>query len=206
MFMCNFLSWIFNTPKEKLKLIENIALKKPRDHKLPEEILNPEEIKRIVQMADNFRDKAMVSSLYETAARKGEFLQLQIKHIDLSNKEYGLITLPMGKTTSRKVPIIYSLPHIQNLLNCHPNRDNPDSPLYMTQGAWLGRAFGEDGLKRLLKILGKRAGIKKNIYPHLLRHSRLTELAKELTEQELKKFAGWTPNSSMAATYVHLSG
>ena len=48
--------------------------------------------------------------------------------------------------------------------------------------------------------------IKKKIYPHLLRHSRLTELAKELTEQELKVFAGWVAGSNMAQIYVHLSG
>ena len=192
--------------KDKLYLVNDIVLKKPRDTKLPEEILTPDEIKKVVQVADNFRDKAIMILLYETASRKGEFLQLKIKHIELDKKEYGMVTIPMGKTDSRKVPIIYSVPYIQNLLNSHPNRDNPDAPLFITQGAWLGRALGEDGLKLLLKTLSQRAGIKKKVYPHLLRHSRLTELAKELTEQELKKFAGWTPNSNMASVYVHLSG
>jgi hypothetical protein len=54
--------------------------------------------------------------------------------------------------------------------------------------------------------LAKRAKIQKRVFPHLFRHSRLTELAKYMTEQELKVYAGWRPNSDMAQTYVHLSG
>lgn len=58
----------------------------------------------------------------------------------------------------------------------------------------------------MLKSVAKRAGIKKNIHPHLLRHSRATYLAKHLTEQQMKSELGWTAGSSMAAIYVHLSG
>jgi len=206
LFLIYFSEWFFDKPKEKISFIKDLKIERSNGTKLPEEILSPEEIKKMVQVTDNFRDKAIIMLLYETGARKGEFLKLKIKHLDITNKEYGMITIPMGKTTSRKIPIIFSLPHIQELLNSHPRRDNPNAPLFVNYGAWLGRALGQDGLKRLVKILGKRAGIKKNIYPHLFRHSRLTELAKELTEQELKKFAGWTPNSNMASVYVHLSG
>ncbi len=39
----------------------------------------------------------------------------------------------------------------------------------------------------------------------MFRHSRLTHLAKILTEQELKVFAGWVQSSKMAGTYVRLS-
>lgn len=200
-FLKLFFEWF-----EKPKLVEGIKIKKDNGTKLPDEILNPDEIKKITQVADNFRDKALIILLYETASRKGEFLQLKIKHVDISNEKFGMITIPMGKTTSRKIPIIYSLPNLTHWLNTHPQRDNPDAPLFINQGAWLGRAIGEDGIKRLLKITGKRAGIKKKIYPHLFRHSRLTELAKEITEQELKIFAGWTMGSNMTKTYVHLSG
>lgn len=68
------------------------------------------------------------------------------------------------------------------------------------------RALGEDGLKRVLTTTAKRAGIKKKIFPHLFRHSRATHLAKDLTEQEMKIFFGWTPRSNMTSVYVHLSG
>lgn len=205
-FLLLFFEWYKDKPKKDIPLIANIMIKRDKTIKLPEEILNPEEIKRLVQVADNFRDKALIILLYETAARRGEFLQLRIKHLELVEQKYGMITIPMGKTTSRKIPIIYSVPHIQNWLNSHPNRDDPDSPLFVTLGSYIGQALGDDGLKMLIKKYGERAKIKKNVYPHLLRHSRLTELGKELKEQELKVFAGWVADSGMARVYVHLSG
>jgi ribosomal protein L40E len=56
-----------------------------------------------------------------------------------------------------------------------------------------------------LKRLCKKVGINKRIHPHLFRHTRLTELAKELPEQILKQIAGWVPDSKMAQVYLHLS-
>ena len=209
LFLIYHMEWLHGKPRAEIPLIKNIKIKKIKGMALPEEILSPDEIKKMTQVAFNLRDKALVMLLYETGTRKGEFLQLKIKHIQLVNekgRKYGFATVPMGKTSSRKLPLIYSLPHVTAWLNSHPNRDDPEQPLFINQGAWLNRALGEDGLKRLLKILAERSGVKKKVYPHLFRHSRMTELAKELTEQELKKFAGWTPTSNMAAVYVHLSG
>jgi hypothetical protein len=41
----------------------------------------------------------------------------------------------------------------------------------------------------------------------MIRHTKLTELARAgVGEYVLKRFAGWTPNSKMAAKYIHLSG
>ena len=57
-----------------------------------------------------------------------------------------------------------------------------------------------------LKRIAKRAGLSRPVHPHMLRHTRMTELARVLTEQELKVVAGWGRTSKMAGVYVHLSG
>ena len=49
-------------------------------------------------------------------------------------------------------------------------------------------------------------GTHTRVHPHLFRHSRATELAKHLTEQQMKVYLGWTQSSKMAGVYVHLSG
>lgn len=81
-----------------------------------------------------------------------------------------------------------------------------EGPHVKTQISFYSERLRIKGLQSLMWKLKSRAGIKKRIHPHLLRHTRLTELAKKLTEQELKIFAGWTPDSKMATQYVHLSG
>ena len=57
-----------------------------------------------------------------------------------------------------------------------------------------------------MRKLGEKAGIRKNIHPHLFRHSRATHLARHLTESQLNQFFGWSQGSRMAQIYVHLSG
>ena len=58
----------------------------------------------------------------------------------------------------------------------------------------------------LLRDICQKTGIR-HVHPHMLRHTRLTEWALlGLSEYELKTAAGWTPNSNMAARYIHLTG
>jgi len=41
------------------------------------------------------------------------------------------------------------------------------------------------------------------VNPHAFRHARATDLASHLTEQQMKNYLGWTPDSKMCAVYVH---
>ena len=54
--------------------------------------------------------------------------------------------------------------------------------------------------------MAERAGIKKRVHPHILRHSRATVLAKYLPEAVLCEYFGWVQGSDVPAVYVHLSG
>ena len=57
----------------------------------------------------------------------------------------------------------------------------------------------------IIKKLAKRAGIKKDVWPYLYRHTTLTAMAKVFTEARLEQFAGWTHGSKMTSRYVHFS-
>jgi len=87
----------------------------------------------------------------------------------------------------------------------HPRKNNRESPLFCS----LREPFdliSETGLSYQLRKIAKRAGIEKRVNPHSFRHARATHLAEHLTEQQMKKYLGWTEGSNMAAIYVHLSG
>ncbi|HIH44221.1 MAG TPA: tyrosine-type recombinase/integrase [Candidatus Methanoperedenaceae archaeon] len=94
-------------------------------------------------------------------------------------------------------------------------KNNPDAPLFVTErrydhkeGKVLGvRRLDHNTVQNLLKKLGRLAGMNKSIHPHALRHARLTYFVKQgFMESELRILAGWTKESNMAATYVHLAG
>ena len=106
----------------------------------------------------------------------------------------------------RMVRLINSSPYLTVWLNDHP-KNKRNVPLFLSLGGGnLGGRLRSDSANSILKKIAKRAGIEKNIHAHLFRHSRLTELAKFMTENELRIFAGWTGGSSMSEIYVHLSG
>jgi len=182
---------------------------KNKNRKLPSDLLIKSEIKSMAEAADNLNDRAFVLVLYESACRIGEILNLKIK--DVSIDKYGCVIIVDGKTGMRRIRLIDSSPDLVQWINNHPRSKNRDASLftYLTdqnQHRVYGNGLNYDSARRIINKLVERAGIKKKVHPHLFRHSRLTELAKDFSESELKLMAGWTGSSNMAEVYIHLSG
>ncbi len=57
----------------------------------------------------------------------------------------------------------------------------------------------------MLSDLKERTKLEKMVYPHLFRHSRATNYANFLTEQQAKRYFGWSGGSTMVARYTHLA-
>ncbi len=170
--------------------------------KLPEEMLTEEEIKKLINVAEHPRNRAFVSVLYESGCRIGELLMLKIKHVEFDG--HGARLHVSGKTGSRVVRIVASVPYLQEWINKHPMKNDKESPLWVRRDK--NEEIGYGGVQSILKKLGRRAGITKPLNPHNFRHSRATHLANDLTEAQLCEFFGWTQGSDQASTYVHLSG
>ncbi len=173
--------------------------------KMPEELLTPNEVLKIANASDNIRDKALVLTLYESACRIGEIINLKIKNV--VSDDYGVILTVSGKTGMRKVRLINSSNILILWLNNHPYKNNPDSNVFVSfSHRTYGKKLTSKGIYDVLQKLAKRAGIKKKVHPHLFRHSRLSELTRKgYPESFLRQFAGWTPSSKMPEVYIHLS-
>ncbi len=173
-------------------------------NKIPK-ILSPEEIRKMLDVIDNPRDKALVHVLYESACRVGELLNMKIGDIRHEGRMIKIVV--SGKTGERPIILINSVPDLTTWLNNHPYKNNPECSLWTTiRNPKSSLSLETSGADTLLKKYAVRAGIKKRIYCHLLRHSRLTSLAKQFSESELKIIAGWTGDSKQARTYIHLNG
>lgn len=181
-----------------------IVKQSQRDRKLPEDLLTPEDIELLINYAKNLRDKAYFAVLYESGARKGELEELQLKHI-VFDENGAVITLPKGKTGARRIRLVFSAGYLRNWIDNHP--------LKLDRNSWLWASSWDEKVHvhymtfwGSLRLAAKRAGIEKRVNPHSFRHARATHLARDLTEQQLKAYLGWTASSNMAGIYVHLSG
>jgi len=188
------------TSKQYPKKVEWIKLTRKRnEQKLPEEILTKEEVLRMVAYCQDIRNKAMIISLYESGCRINELLSVRLK--DTTFDDYGLTVVVSGKTGSRKLRLVDSTPYISMLLK-EKKKDKEDY-LFTSRNS---NRISEWTVRQILQNMAKKCDIVKPVNPHAFRHARATHLARKLTEQEMKKFFGWTQDSRMASIYIHLSG
>ena len=190
-------------------LVSWIKLNKVHNSKLPEELLTSDEIQDMANAAKNARDRAIIAALYESNTRIGEFGSLRIKHIvfEIIRETLTAVLIVNGKTGMRRIRIVQSAPYLQEWIRQHPHGDDPEAWVWVNSNVRKSsKPIVYQSFNLVLKGCAERAGIKKNVHPHLLRHSRSTYLANHLTESQLCYYSGWVIGSDMAATYVHLSG
>jgi len=205
-----FFKWLHKTPGKKKypRMVSWIELagKKASASKDPE-LLTPAEFLAVLDACTSPRDRALVHVGYDSAASKNELLccdeagnPLTIRSV--IKDQHGIKLAVIGKTGERRIRLGDSVQALEDWLAVHPRAYDPDAPLWLTRqgGGLKERAYGN-----LLIKLASDAGVQKKIYPHLLRHMRLTELAKQITESQLRMFAGWSKDSDMPSVYVHLS-
>lgn len=187
-------------------LAEMIEVKRMNNSKLPEDLLTPEEVDKIIEAAEHPRDKAFISMLYESGARAGEMVACNLN--SLAFDENGcVITIPAGKTGARRIRVVNCASYLRVWIENHPQKDaDPgETPLWPTIRK-PHRRIETEAISPILRFAAEKAGVKKKVNPHAFRHARATKLAGHLTEQQMKNYLGWTANSAMAAIYVHLSG
>ncbi len=203
----NFYKWLYNS-EEYPDLVKWIKLTNCGSKRLPAEVLLTEDdIRKMLEVCRNQRDKAVIALLWDTGMRVGELLNLKIHDVTLQKDGISYARIS-GKTGDRRTPIVFSVPYIVNYLTDLRRYAKPTDSLFVIidHGKVTERTLDYPSILKILIHVKERSGITKRIYPHLFRHSRATFYATSMTEHELKSVFGWTGSSNMAAIYVHLSG
>lgn len=169
------------------------------------ELLTPEDIEKLLGVARNPRDRALIAILWESGGRVSEIGNLQVKHV--AKQAHGFSVDVNGKTGQRSPLLVSSSPYLAMWLAIHPRKDDPESPLWVhlsTPGS--GEPLLYRSISALLQRYFARAHIAKPFHPHIFRHSRVTYVLANgiMNEAQSKAYFGWTPGSEMLATYSHL--
>ena len=197
--------WGKETENKNLIELSNFDFSKTKStRKLPEDLLTKEDIDRMIAAADLSRDKALVAVLYESGARRGELVNCRLK--DVRANPNGFHIRLDGKTGARQVLVHFYQTYLRDWINAHPIKDDPNAPLFGKFESQKYIALDGAAIYYLITKIARAAGIKGRCHPHLFRHSIATNMAKTLTENQLKARFGWDQSSNVTAVYVHLSG
>lgn len=180
----------------------------------PKRALTPEQVLAMVNAAQTERDKGLVMCLFDLGWRVGALRLMDVggirfEHfngVELADVE---ITYRDGETARGQV--LNAVPILKRLLNSHPDKSNPASPFWIVSNRPYDKADPEasrisyQAVYKLFTELGKRAGVG-HVTPHIMRHSRATDLAKRgVASAVMEDVLHWRPGSRMARTYVHLA-
>ncbi|MFB0562961.1 MAG: tyrosine-type recombinase/integrase [Candidatus Lokiarchaeia archaeon] len=174
---------------------------------LPKDIWTPDEVNKLAELVSNMRDKAFILGLFGSGCRIGEFLTLRRK--DIVFDKYGCHILVEGKTGSRRVRLTPAATvALASWLDVNPNKDH-EAPVWIN--IQIRKEIPKQHLSyswafKMLRDLARRAGIDKQIRPHLMRHSLATYYAPRLTEAVMNEHFGWKQGGRTASIYTHLSG
>ncbi len=172
----------------------------------PDEVLTVVDINQLIRYADSIRDRALVIVLWNTGSRIHEILAVRLRDVvPLQGGTFGVFFRKAKVDGEQHTAyVIEGQDHLAAWLKVHPRRKDPDAPLFISVRS--GGPLHRDAALKILKRSAKRAGIQKNVYSHLFRHSRATELLRRgMTEAQVKKLLGWKPNSAMLSRYSHLA-
>jgi len=174
----------------KMEIARQIRIKKIRNvcSRLPEDLLTKQEIEKIIEAAENVRDKAIIAVLYESGCRIGELLKLKIK--DIKFDEYGVVLLVNGMKNQREVRIVESVPALKQWINEHPFGNDSEAFLWVSKNR--NKTLSHVGIRQIIRKLTKKSNLKKPVHPHAFRTARAVYLVKcGLNDTILRKYFGW---------------
>jgi integrase/recombinase XerD len=231
-----FFKWLYYPDidyKKRMQpaVVENIPTFKRKEKSIykPSDLWTQEDDLLFLRYCPSKRDKCYHAISRDLSCRPHEILDLKIKDIAFkttSNYQYAEV-LVNGKTGSRPIPLISSIPYLKDWLDSHPQRCNPKAFLIVSlSDRNFGRRITVGGLymiyrkykvgyfSKLLQdpsILPEDKQkiehlLKKPWNPYIRRHSALTEKSTILKEHVLRQHAGWSARSQMHLKYLHYFG
>lgn len=191
----NAIKFYYEKVLEREKLYFKIERPK-RELKLPD-VLSKEEIAAMIDSTDNLKHKCLIVMIYSCGLRRSEAIDMKISDID---SDRMLIKIRGAK--GKKDRYVQLARGALDMLRQYYKEYRPSVWLFEGQK---GGQYSAESIMNIVKQAGRKAGIKKNVYPHILRHSFATHHLEQGTD--LRYIQEWLGHSSSKTTerYTHVS-
>jgi len=162
-------------------------------------ILSEEEMQSLLMATKNIKHFSATITLYATGVRVSELLNIRLCDIDRAN---GVIHIMNGKGNKQRQVVMK--PKLLEILSVYYRKYKTKEFLFENDSTH--KQYSERSINLFLKANAKKAGIKKKIHAHLLRHchySHAIEHGENLFT--LTQTAGHNSPDVLASTYIHTS-
>jgi len=137
--------------------------------RLGERYLSEAEVEQMIEQEQDQRNKLLLKTLYMTGLRVSELCSLNWSEVEERPEVHGAQFAVMGKGEKKRSVLVSRelWEELQHLRNGERNH----GPVFVSR---TGQALDRSQVMRIVQAAAKRAGIKKNVSPHWLRHAHAT--------------------------------
>ncbi|MBM3247588.1 integrase [Candidatus Pacearchaeota archaeon] len=173
-------------------------IERPKPEKKIPAVLSKDEIKLLLKSLTNKKSKLMLSLIYACGFRVSELVNLKINDLDFAEKA-GYIKQAKGKKDR-----VFNIPEflLEDLKNQAQEQKNQGLE-YLFSGR--GEKITDRNIQKIVRLAAKKAGIKKQVHTHTLRHSFATHLLENGVDiRKIQELLGHS-NLSTTQIYTHIS-
>ncbi|MFA5953699.1 MAG: site-specific tyrosine recombinase/integron integrase [Candidatus Pacearchaeota archaeon] len=193
-----FLSAIKYSFSNILKKDITLGIKRPKKEKILPEVLTKEEVKTLINSIENKKSKLMISLMYATGMRVSELINLKINDLEFEEKICHI------RQAKGKKDRIVNLP---NQLFVKLEKYADKQRLLKSEYFFSGKngKMTSRNLQKIVSKAAKKAGIKKSVHCHTLRHSFATHLLENGVDIRLIQTLLGHSNLNTTQLYTHVS-
>ena len=151
----------------------------------------------MISKTRNLKHKCIISLLYSAGLRRSELLNLKIEDIDSKRM---LILVRQAKGNKDRVTLLAN--SILEDLRAYYMEWKPK--VYLFEGVHGGK-YSPQSILKLVKRASEKAGIPKNVTPHMLRHSFATHLLENGTDLRYIQSLLGHNSSRTTEIYTHIA-
>lgn len=179
----------------------------PRTSLPPRDVLSREEIDRMEGAVPTERDKLIIRIFGDCGLRRDELTQLRPEDVVRSGRQAYLRVL--GKRSRiRDVPLPPTLlRRLERLIASRPAERTEDRIFLSLRRGPTGEygPLTSNGVYQVVKDAVSRAGIRKRVHPHVLRHSWMTEMIRHGMSPIQLSIIGGASMEVITEHYTHLT-
>lgn len=147
------------------------AIDRPRKKSALPKVLSKIEIKLLIEHASNIKHKCIIGLLYSAGLRRRELLHLKLTDIDSKRM---IVKVCEGKGGKQRQTLLS--PSVLQDLRAYYKQWRPHR--YLFEGR-PGAQYSPTSVQKVVKRAAQKAGLKKRVTPHMLRHSFATHLLED---------------------------